>query len=204
MHEAPVLDDFRKAHGQDASGVDYDDPRMQQVSAGYLTQFVRDVRRVLDDIGTAKGKRLELGAWVYGQIPANLQCGFDVETWMREGLLDSIIGAAGQSTGPLDPNLIATANACGCRCAPGFIPWRHEDPVSVGPEYLYPQGADGIALWDADHLPWNQWLAFRRLGHRQECAAAASEGPKTRTLRVKSVGGCDLDKGLGAAAYSGG
>ena len=204
MYEQPVLDDFRKEFDDDARGVEFDDPRMQQVNVRYLNQFVRDARRVLDEVGEAKGKRIELGAWVYSTIASNRLCGFDVETWMREGLLDSLIAAVGRNVEHMDPEMIAQGNANGCRCMPGIVSWLYDDPIGDALEYLYPEGAKGIVLWDSDHLPLDHWHAFRRLGHRQEYTEAARNRPEPRTVRLKTVAGCNVAEGLAPAAYSGG
>ena len=63
-YEQPVLDDFRKEFNADARVLPLDDPRLQRIRASYLDTFVRDVRRALDEVGAAKGKRLELSALV--------------------------------------------------------------------------------------------------------------------------------------------
>ena len=204
-YEQPVLDDLdREFPGEDARAVPMDDPRMQQVRARYLTELVRGARRVLDEVGAAKGKRLELNVWVYCKVESNLIYGFDVETWVREGLLDSVVASVGPSGGSLDPELIAMCKAGNCRCTPALIPWRCEDPASDALEYLYPEGADGMAIWDADHLPRDHWLLLSRLGHREELAATVRNKKESKGIQLKNVAGCDVAEGLGPAAYSAG
>lgn len=203
-YEQPVLDDFRAEFGEDATTVALNDPRMAEVRSRYLTQFVRDARRVLDEVGEAKGRRIELGAYVYGQAESNRAYGFDVAAWVREGLLDSVIGSVGRNAGPLDPELIAVAREHGCRATPGIVSWMYEDLVSDALDYLYPDGAEGILLWDADTLRLDQRVAMSRLGHREEYAALAREGGAIRTIPLKTVAGCDVAEGLAPAAYSGG
>ena len=111
-YEQPVLDDFRKEFGADARALRLDDPRLAKVRARFLNEFVRDVRRMLGEVGKVRGKRLELSAWYPGQTIAERQWdGVEVETWIREGLLDSIVGSVGNSG--LDPAIIAAANAQG-------------------------------------------------------------------------------------------
>lgn len=203
-YETPLLDDFRREYGDDGRSVPLNDPRMYKVRCRYLTDFVRNARRVLDEIGSANGKRLELSAWVYGQTRANRHNGFDVETWVRQGLLDSVIGFVGRNSGHFDAELIAMANAHGCKCIPGLIPWRYKDPVGDAVEFLYPEGADGIALWDLDTNPPDWWAAASRMGHREEIEAFAKKKPELTTTQLKTVGGCDVLQGLSAAVYSGG
>ena len=64
--------------------------------------------------------------------------------------------------------------------------------------------ADAVAIWDADHLPLEQWLAMGRMGHREEFAALARERQERKSIQLKDVAGCDVDEGLAPAAYSGG
>ena len=90
-YEQPVLDDFRKEYGADGRNVGFDDPRMRKIRCRYLTAFVGDVRKTLDEVGKKKGKRLELSAWVFESLPGNLDRGMDVEDWMKQGWLDSVI-----------------------------------------------------------------------------------------------------------------
>ena len=53
-----------------------------------LTQFIRDVRKMLDEMGTKRGRRLEL--WVRIPFRGAYERGIDWETWMKEGLIDCL------------------------------------------------------------------------------------------------------------------
>ena len=197
-----MLDDFRREFGEDGRSVPVTDPRMQQVHSQYLSELVRGARRVLDEVGAAKGKRLALNAWVYSKVQSNVGFGFDVETWVREGLLDSVVASVHSSTGPMDSELIAMCKAGGCRCTPALIPWRSEDPASDALKYLYPEGADGMAIWDADYVPLEHWLSLSQLGHREELAAIVRNKEESKGIQLKNVAGCDVAEGLAPAAYS--
>ena len=91
LYRQPVLDDFRKTYGADARKFNFSDPRLMKLRGSYITQFVRDARRVLDEVGAKKGKRLELSAWVFPELDRNRRNGTDVESWIKAGLLDSVI-----------------------------------------------------------------------------------------------------------------
>jgi hypothetical protein len=110
-YEKPVLDEFRQRYGEDGTPVGLDDPRMRTVRSGFLTDFVGDARRVLDQVGRDKGREIELSAWVYGSVDENLNYGFDVVTWINEGYLNSLIGTA-------DPAITAAAAAKNCCLVP--------------------------------------------------------------------------------------
>ena len=110
LYEQPVLDDFRKTYGEDARKFNFSDSQLMKLRGSYMTQFVRDARRVLDEVGAKKGKRLELSAWVFPELDRNRRNGTDVESWIKAGLLDSVITLGD----PLDPRLVEIAKAHNC------------------------------------------------------------------------------------------
>ena len=70
----------------------------------------------------------------------------------------------------------------------------------------YAEGVEHFAYWDIDAvqiLPYH-WNWLRRIGHREEMADWDSYQPKDRLVRLKSVAGIDVDRGLRDAVYSGG
>ena len=107
-YDPPVLEAFRLRYGEDATAVGFDDPRMRSVRSEFMTRFVRDVRRVVSNVGRKKGKQLELSAWLYGSVSQNLDYGFDVVGWINGGLLDNVIETN-------DVEIAAAAQAHGCR-----------------------------------------------------------------------------------------
>lgn len=56
-----------------------------------LTEFMGDIRALLDRIGERRGERLMLAARVHPREDANLSVGMDVRSWMREGFVDLIV-----------------------------------------------------------------------------------------------------------------
>jgi len=192
----------------DGRNVPFTDPLMQAVRCGYLTEFVRNTRRVLDEAGAKKGRRQELSVWVYGSMAANLRFGFDVETWIKEGLIDSVIGF--MSADPADDrHLIQLTKAHGCRYLAAFIPWfDYSAQTAVNKAAAaYAAGVDGLAVWDMDHAQdvaaW--WPMGRMLGHAETIKAwAETAAPTLKSIRLKSVAGYDVAEGLHAAVYSGG
>jgi len=197
-YEQPVLDDFRREYGEDGRGLAFGDPRMRRIRCRYLNDFVRDARRSLDEIGAQKGKRLELSAWIVGGVDRNLDHGMDVERWIRQGWLDSVINHGG----PLDPQLIATAKACHCRFIFNAIGGEYAKQWMTG----YGAGVDGFAIWDIDSAQDSPtlWPILSRAGHRDEIEAFITTPPTLTTVRLATVGGFDVLQGLGAAVYSGG
>ena len=64
-----------------------------------LTQFMRDVRALLDRIGGKRGEELMLAARVHPVEEANLSVGMDVRTWISEKLVNVIIPLDGSLDG---------------------------------------------------------------------------------------------------------
>ncbi|MCG2659074.1 MAG: family 10 glycosylhydrolase [Kiritimatiellae bacterium] len=90
-YEAPVQARFRELFGTDVRGVPDLDARLQQVWAEFVTQWMRELRRLLDEAGpTALGRR-ELAIITGPDLAWNRRLGLDVEAWAREGLVDVVM-----------------------------------------------------------------------------------------------------------------
>ena len=80
-----------------ADGIEIDEyirvffkPSQVEENIPVLTQWMRDVRALLDDIGEKRGQHLSLSVRVHPSERACLDAGMDLRTWIREGLLDWI------------------------------------------------------------------------------------------------------------------
>jgi hypothetical protein len=203
-YEQPVLDDFRAAYGADGRNVPFDDPRLRAIRCRYLTEFVGDVRQTLDDVGTKKGRRLALSAWVFESLPGNLDRGLDVEDWMKRGWLDSAISYS-YAGHPPDPALMAAAKAYKCPLLDNVV---GGEATALAKRWAssYALGVEGFAVWDTDSVQDSPalWPVIQRGGHRQEIEAATEAAPVLPLIKLKTVGGYDvLWEGL-QALYSGG
>ncbi|MFA7159527.1 MAG: hypothetical protein WC299_09510 [Kiritimatiellia bacterium] len=212
--EQPVMDDFRREFGGDARALPLDHPDLARIRCRYLTEFVRDARKVLDEAGAARGKRLELGVWFEGQTRAQREYGgVDVETWINEGLLDSAVGSVGKNDA-FDPLIISAAKKHGCKsisgivCSGGTTHGQRPGFLDNAARRLYPAGGDGIAIWDSDTVTAGAfWPLMRRMGHRDEFIQLAKGSLERPYIALKEVNGCNLETengrfGLGQAAYS--
>lgn len=90
-YEEPLIAAFKAKHGQDPRELAADDPRWLQLRADIMTGFVRAVRRLLDDAGHKKDRHLGLSARVDWKEYRAWGC--DIDTWLREGLLDYLVVA---------------------------------------------------------------------------------------------------------------
>ncbi len=204
-YEKPVLDAFKAKYGEDARTVDPADPRLSEVKAVFMTDFVRQARKILDEVGKKKGRRLEMSVWVWpsaknvwlGKTP--IQEGLDVKGWIREGLLDSVICQEG-----FDEEYMKLGKEKNCEFIyfSGFTGEKAMSPANAVAGYK--AGVDGFAYWDIDSVQdtpsyW-QWLS--RIGHRDEMENWKDPG---RTLMpLRSIGGFDVIQSLEQDVYSGG
>jgi hypothetical protein len=88
-YEPPLVQAFQAKYGQDPRTLPADDPRWLQLRSAIMTGFVRDVRKILDDAGKLKGRRLGLSARVDWKLYRAWGC--DIETWLKSGLLDYLV-----------------------------------------------------------------------------------------------------------------
>ena len=58
-----------------------------------MTEFMRQSRAILDDIGARKGKKLGLAVRVPNTIAGARRLGFDVPGWVREHLVDIVVAS---------------------------------------------------------------------------------------------------------------
>ncbi|MBE6730932.1 MAG: hypothetical protein E7564_04500 [Ruminococcaceae bacterium] len=56
-----------------------------------MNNFVRDVKKIVDDASVKHGHPIKLGARVTRDIEQNKAFGFDVRTWVNEGLVDVLV-----------------------------------------------------------------------------------------------------------------
>lgn len=206
-YERPILESFQKQYGEDARKVDPSDARVFEVRARFMTEFVRGARRVLDEVGSKKGKRLELSAWVWPS-GRNVWCGrtlgeegLDLKGWVREGLFDSLIFQEGATP---EDQALCRENGCQFVLFTGYRGDEAMSPKSVSAAYA--AGVEHFAYWDIDcvqDVP-EVWEWLRRVGHRDEMAQWSQHKPETRLPQLKTVEGLDVAEGLQQAAYSGG
>ena len=186
-YEAPVVADFEKQYGQDPREMDQTDPRWLAHKAGYVTQFVREARQVVDEIAAARARPVKLSAMSYGSESLNMYFGLDVRSWLKEDLLDFIIAPA---TNPDLVKLIADSNCQHVAGVGAHTPENYVETALAARDI----GAVGIATWDMNllqDLP-EHWAVLSRLGHDDEVDAFAKQLPKMKVIPLKTLGGMDV------------
>ena len=85
--EKPICDAVMKQYGVDARRLPMSDERYRSVACSFVSEFLRELREALDAKFT---KRKKINAIVFFTPEDSKSFGFDVETWVNEGLVDGI------------------------------------------------------------------------------------------------------------------
>ena len=128
-------------------------------SHGIMTGFVRQVRAML--AGAGKGRKLTLGVRVPQQMAACRGFGFEVPTWLAEGLIDYVAPSDWQFTDFNEryEDFVAPARAHGCYVYPQITTRMGlEADIDMAParyraavRNFYGAGADGVSSVQFDY-----------------------------------------------------
>ncbi|MCD6360598.1 MAG: hypothetical protein J7M38_06980 [Armatimonadetes bacterium] len=198
LYEEPFCRIFRERYGEDPRSLPESDERIQALRVEIMTQFMREVRRMLDEEQERRGSggRLAVSAFVYLSEADNLQYGFDVRGWVREGLLDEVAPYRGAGSRAREVDAAFFREVCGER----GVPWR---PTVVGWQVRdldgmmrrvvewYDAGASGVTFWDGNSLSTrtDAWAIVSRMGHEEELRRRAEKGaPAAAVYRPHRIG----------------
>ena len=192
MYEEPAVASFKEKHGIDPRELPEDDERWQRHVASYVTQFVREVRALLDE---KPGRELAvIFKYVSDFKPGALNDGCDPDTWIREGLIDYLFH---DETAALE--YISYWKELGkgrLKLYPSLMP--RQQP---GAEYarlarsLYAEGADGFCVWDCERRiqRTTEWNVCKHLGHKNRLEYFEQNAPDYyRANRLKLLRGLDV------------
>ena len=190
LYEEPLIQGFQAEYGQDPRLLGEWDERWLAYRAGFMTNFMRELRQALDEVGSRRDVRLKVGAVVPAEPAENRFYGLDLRTWIAEGLVDELIP---YPDGHGDRHIFFDNARIWCADPP-----RHEIPLgywasltkgtpcklcpAIMPRSMpsreyrrramrcYEAGADGLFFWDAygRNVLTAQWRTLRRLGHVEE------------------------------------
>jgi len=193
LWEKAFTDQFKSKYKVDAHAVDADDPRIHELRSAIITDFLIDLRTMLDVLGKNNGgKRYKISASVHNKN-FNVRLGLDVETWIKKGLLDDIaVGVADIE------NYAIMAKGSNTSIYPLLTPWdRHVNSKAFYENIsnLYNKGAKGIGVWDADmglyKSPGNLNLreVIKYLGNKELIAHWSKFGqPEPHVIRLTRLG----------------
>ena len=208
--EPPLIDSFAAQHGRDPRTVADDDETWLWHRCGVLTSFMREVRAALDEVAsTRQRRRIPVTAIVMRDAAENLYYGMDLQTWVREGLVDTLIpytsavfldSAADSWEDPRGADwFVELTRGTGCTLSMSLLPRMM--PPAVYRERaagLYRAGVESFFFWDCTPGRGNyteSWSALRRLGHKEELLSWAESGtPDLGVARrpLTSLDGWDL------------
>jgi len=194
-----ALDEVREAmlaftkevlDGYEVDGIEYDymrwchmfKPGEGKENAHLLTEFTRKTRQLLDDAAKRRGiDRLEFGVRVPLTIAECDYLGFDVATWIKEGLVDFVVPSdfMHSDTNMRIEDFVKLAEGTSCKIYPAIHnrismdgPNEHYRLMNLAnmraaAQNFYGFGADGVS-------PYNYQFAFERraVAHRSSAYAA--------------------------------
>ena len=191
-YEAPVVEGFQAQYGEDPQQLDERDPRWLSYRATFLTLFMREVREAMEKAAGAqnRSKPLEVSAIVMSSREENLYYAMDLEAWIKEGLVDTIIpytsapGLDSSKDSWVDPSdaefFLRITRDTPCKLALNLMPRSlTAKQYRSRAHALYQAGVEHLFFWDGG---WGRggsdsaWEATRRLGHREEIEAWVQAG----------------------------
>ena len=201
-YEAPLVEGFQAKFGEDPRELDPSDERWLSFRAGFLTRFMRELRQMLDEVAREQGRsRLAVTA-VVSRPGENLLHGMDLETWIREDLVDTLVPYSSSvrlnSFVPAwdDPkdvaHFVSLVEGTDCELAINLMP----RDLSAQEYYrlahsLYQSGVERFFFWDG----LSRARKALRLGHREEVEEWFQQGQPSlfpTAVRLWSVDGWDL------------
>ena len=123
-----------------------------------LTEYMREARALLNRIGEARGRPVGFGIRVIGTPEKCHEIGLELETWIKEGLVDFVSPSPYWDTVTYLPfeSFLEMAKGTDCRilgCTSEYVgPGGHECPpksaLRAGALNAWRQGVDGIYLFN--------------------------------------------------------
>jgi uroporphyrinogen-III decarboxylase len=193
LWEDAFCESFQAAHGVDARQVAEDDPRLYELRGDFMTQWMREIRALLDAHPQRQSlkRHLKLSAILFATEADNRRFGLDAERWVREGLIDQIgIAQAGPwyiSAEPIDLDWYRRiTKGKNVTLHPMILSWVIPNALQI-PALLqkavkwHDEGADSMLVWDCDikSVDGATWPTISRLGHISEMRGLANAAPPT-------------------------
>ena len=216
-YEKPVCERFRREHGEDMRCLSPCDDRVTQVRSDFLTQFLREVRSTLDEVGKAQGRYIPTCYPVPVSVPhpcepegetAFSSCerhAVDVHTWVREGLVDYLLlhmeitgkhdgtGAA-PVIGSFADLTRGTKTEVVADIYPRRMPPRQYRLIAMN---YYAAGADRLSIFDTHYRYYrmSEWAFVKHLGHRAELPEWNGKGDDYyKAVPFKSLDGYRMER----------
>ncbi len=132
--------------------------------ARFMTELVGDVRRMMSDVGRAKGKRLRLLVTVPRTIADCELVGLDVRTWIKRGLIDLLVAKSFIAFEQELP-VAEWAELVKGSAVKFYAGFEHGDTIETfraGAARYFRDGADGLYFYNF----WSFGLPYNPLGRQ--------------------------------------
>ena len=182
---------YKEMHNAEARDVDEDDPRLQATRAAIMTDFLKQIRTLLDDTAKKQGRteRYKISLGTFSKEADNKRWGLDLPRWIKEGLVDDLgVAWFAHHTSFAQPDMVyykKLTEGTKVGLYPFVISWKSGLPKDLCSKVtnFYKGGATGIAVWDPSvEVGWtekphgNLFEVLGRLGHREDIARWAKQG----------------------------
>lgn len=189
---------FQQMHKADAKSVPDDDPRIHATRAAIMTDFMTEVRALLDETAARQGRkeRYKISLGTFSNEADNQRWGLDLPTWIQRGLVDDLATtwfayhtSFSKTPGKVDMDYYRRiTKGTKTKAYPMVIAWKTGKPQELCKQvgaYLL-KGDPGVAIWDPqvqkgwpDNSPGNVFDILGKLGHRDDLLRWAKQGVPT-------------------------
>jgi len=202
LWEDAFCDRFKQMHNADAKQAADDDPRIYATRAAVMTDFLTEVRALLDETAKAQGRKTpyKISLGTFAKEADNVKWGLDLPTWIQRGLVDELATtwfayhtSFEKTPGQIDMDYYRRiTKGTKVKAHPMVIAWKTGKPEALCKQaagYLA-AGDPGIAIWDPQvEKGWpegtegNVFDVLAQLGNRELMTRWAKNGvPKPLTI----------------------
>ena len=187
---------FTQMHQADAKTVPDDDPRIHATRAAIMTDFMQEVRTLLDETAARQGRTVpyKISLGTFAKEADNQRWGLDLPAWIQRGLVDDLAvtwfayhTSFEKTPGQIDMEYYQRiTQGTKTKTYPMVIAWKTGKPKELcakAAAYLL-KGASDIAIWDPqvqkgwpDNSPGNVFDILSHLGHRDDLLRWAKTAP---------------------------
>jgi hypothetical protein len=182
--EEPVVQALKEQYGVDLSDVSDDDERLARVRSSFVTDFMRQVRIIADEVGERRGRPLIVSVMANGTLDGGLLKSCDIRTWVEEKLVDEMVAVA---------VLTQYLHANGVR---HIIYVGPDGPAAYMSALLTcaEAGSDGVMVWDMNGVQElsDHWALLRQLGHTDRVIDHPDELAPLKRIPLTKVGDVDV------------
>lgn len=192
LYEEPAIQDFIEQFSIDPRTLPEDDARWIKHCASYTTQFLREIRALLDE----KPNR-ELSVLISGFDnfePGVPQKDCDVDVWLDEGLINYLF-----LDHQVNPTYINYWKEYSNHSVPVYYSLMPRtmpgEDFANRAEELYEAGADGFCIWDCERRVSriSEWNVIKHLGHRRQLSLIKNRAPSYFSInRIKTHKGLNV------------